>query len=88
MVERKHTVNEPLCWEAFRVFDADGDGKITLDEFLAMTKSSEEVKMVNMGLHASEDAELRRVFAEADTNQNGEIDFNEFYLMLNKSGHL
>mmetsp|Transcript_80209 Transcript_80209/g.146602 ORF Transcript_80209/g.146602 Transcript_80209/m.146602 type:complete len:514 (-) Transcript_80209:103-1644(-) len=84
MVEQKHTVNKPLCWEAFRVFDINGDGKIKVDEFLEIMRTSEDVKMVNEVLHASEEAELRRIFADADTNKNGEVDFDEFYRMLNK----
>jgi len=58
---------------AFRVFDHNNDGTI----------SKEELKeaMVNFGTRVTDD-EFQTMFAEADKNQDGLIDFDEFVMMM------
>jgi len=58
---------------AFRVFDYDKNGSI----------SKEELKeaMVNLGQRCTEE-EFALMFAEADKNKNGRIDFDEFVDMM------
>eukprot|EP00092_Neocalanus_flemingeri_P073815 GFUD01091174.1.p1 GENE.GFUD01091174.1~~GFUD01091174.1.p1 ORF type:complete len:249 (+),score=92.61 GFUD01091174.1:136-882(+) len=58
---------------AFRVFDHNNDGTI----------SKEELKeaMVNFGTRVTDD-EFQIMFAEADQNNDGLIDFDEFVMMM------
>lgn len=59
--------------EAFRVFDRDGNGVITADEFRHF--------MVHVGEQFSE-AEVDELIAEVDTDGNGSIDYEEFVKMM------
>jgi calcium-dependent protein kinase len=38
-MENSFQYREDLCWSAFRVFDIDGDGKITVQELQKALKS-------------------------------------------------
>lgn len=58
---------------AFRVFDYDHDGSISKEEL--------REAMVNLGQRCTEE-EFSTMFAEADKNQNGRIDFDEFVEMM------
>jgi len=58
---------------AFRVFDYDNDGSISKEEL--------REAMVNLGQRCTEE-EFAVMFAEADTNKNGRIDFDEFVDMM------
>lgn len=58
---------------AFRVFDYDNDGSISKEEL--------REAMVNLGQRCTEE-EFALMFAEADTNKNGRIDFDEFVNMM------
>jgi calmodulin len=59
--------------EAFNVFDKDGSGKISKDELRHIMKS--------LGEDLSEE-EIQQMILEADTNGDGEIDYDEFVRML------
>eukprot|EP00091_Calanus_sinicus_P009871 TRINITY_DN2293_c0_g1_i2.p1 TRINITY_DN2293_c0_g1~~TRINITY_DN2293_c0_g1_i2.p1 ORF type:complete len:238 (-),score=72.93 TRINITY_DN2293_c0_g1_i2:391-1104(-) len=58
---------------AFRVFDYDNDGSISKEEL--------REAMVNLGQRCTEE-EFALMFAEADKNKNGRIDFDEFVDMM------
>jgi calmodulin len=59
---------------AFRVFDKDGDGKITTAELTHIMK--------NLGEPLTQE-EVDEMIAQADTNKDGIIDYGEFvHLML------
>jgi len=58
---------------AFRVFDHNNDGTISKDEL--------REAMVNFGTRVTED-EFQTMFSEADKNQDGLIDFDEFVMMM------
>lgn len=58
---------------AFRVFDYDNDGSISKEEL--------REAMVNLGQRCTEE-EFAMMFAEADKNKNGRIDFDEFVDMM------
>lgn len=58
---------------AFRVFDYDNDGSISREEL--------KEAMVNLGQRCTEE-EFAVMFAEADKNKNGRIDFDEFVDMM------
>ncbi|CDF37480.1 Calmodulin [Chondrus crispus] len=59
--------------EAFNVFDKDGSGKISGDELRQIMKS--------LGEDLTEE-EIQQMIREADTNGDGEIDYEEFVRML------
>lgn len=59
--------------EAFNVFDKDGSGKISSDELRHIMKSLGEDLT---------DEEIQQMIREADTNGDGEIDYEEFVRML------
>ena len=60
----------------FALFDADGDGTITIDELGSVMKS--------LGQNPS-DSELRDMINEVDTDGDGVIDFNEFVEMMSRA---
>lgn len=59
--------------EAFNVFDKDGSGKISSEELRHIMKS--------LGEDLTEE-EIHQMIREADTNGDGEIDYEEFVRML------
>ncbi|KAK6746968.1 hypothetical protein RB195_000301 [Necator americanus] len=68
----KETDSE-MIREAFRVFDKDGNGVITANEF--------KYFMVHMGMQFSEE-EVEEMMQEVDCDGNGEIDYEEFVKMM------
>jgi len=63
--------------EAFKSIDADGDGKITLQELCAEAATDDELDR------------LQAVFSEIDSNHNGWLDYTEFLAtMLCRRGEL
>lgn len=73
-LDRKHFIEEDACWQAFRVFDRDGNGTISQKE-LAEVLASDDVA----GKFHKDLADLMKM---VDTNGDGEIDFQEFMQMM------
>jgi len=71
-------MKEDVCWQAFRIFDRNGDGKICKDE-IAMVLNDEGVKN-------SAAADMADIMKEIDKNGDGEIDFEEFMAMMRGGG--
>ncbi|XP_028395933.1 neo-calmodulin-like [Dendronephthya gigantea] len=61
--------------EAFLLFDTDCSGTISTDEL--------EVVMNSLGQRPTEE-ELKQMIAEADADGNGEVDFDEFLILMKK----
>ena len=59
----------------FEMFDVDGSGAIDVKELKQV--------MQNLGMNPT-DEEVARMMAEADEDQSGEIDFNEFAQLMGK----
>ncbi|XP_062183663.1 probable calcium-binding protein CML22 [Phragmites australis] len=65
--------------EAFRVFDANGDGYITVDEL--------GVVLSSLGLKQGRTAEeCRRMIGRVDRDGDGRVDFGEFLQMMRAGG--
>ncbi|XP_051127750.1 uncharacterized protein LOC127249133 [Andrographis paniculata] len=74
--EEEEEVNEERIMdlkEAFRLFDKDGDGRITVEELGAVIES--------LGQTATNE-ELNDMISEVDTNRNGTIEFSEFIHLM------
>jgi len=74
-IERRQYMEENVCWTAFRVFDMDGDGKITPNELRRVLNNGSVNDLVD--LQATAD-----VLKEVDKNGDGAIDFKEFMSMM------
>jgi len=70
--ERDENAEEEML-EAFRVFDVDGDGSITADELRQIFN--------NLGEKLT-DEEISDMIYEADTDGDGEINYQEFVTMM------
>merc|ERR1719160_1634940 len=77
-LDKKVYMAEDVCWQAFRIFDRNGDGKISKDE-IKMVLNSDEVK-------DAAGKELAEIMQEIDKNGDGNIDFNEFMTMMRGEG--
>ena len=67
MLDSENSENE--LKEAFKAFDADGDGTMSKDELKKI--------LAKFGQHLT-DAEINAAMAKVDTDGDGQIDFNEF----------
>jgi calcium-dependent protein kinase len=76
-LDKKAYIQEDVCWSAFRVFDRNGDGKISMAE-LEQCLAGGDVEAA-MGANA-----VKELMKEVDTNGDGEIDFQEFMQMMRK----
>uniref|UniRef100_A0A0G4FA06 non-specific serine/threonine protein kinase n=1 Tax=Chromera velia CCMP2878 TaxID=1169474 RepID=A0A0G4FA06_9ALVE len=74
-MERKAYASEEACWSAFRVFDLNGDGRITKEELQ---------KVLESGSLQGDEA-VKRLMSEVDTDGDGTIDFQEFVAMMRSS---
>merc|ERR1712032_49633 len=80
-LDKKMYIQEDVCWSAFRVFDKNGDGKISKDEIKAVLGDSDVEDAVGQGKH-----DLAKLMESIDTNGDGEIDFDEFMKMMRGGG--
>lgn len=73
-LDKKVYMAEDVCWQAFRIFDLNGDGKIDKAE-IAHVLNDGDVKNA-----ACKD--MAEIMQEIDKNGDGEIDFEEFMTMM------
>ncbi|XP_068176663.1 calcium-binding protein 4 isoform X2 [Antennarius striatus] len=74
LAETAHMVGLKELRCAFKQFDSDGDGKITIDEL--------KDGMKNLLGEKLKKGELEEILADIDLNKDGTIDFDEFLMML------
>ncbi|XP_031727389.1 calcium-binding protein 4 [Anarrhichthys ocellatus] len=74
LAETAHMVGLKELRCAFKQFDCDGDGKITLDELNEGMKTLLGEKLKK--------GELEEILSDIDLNKDGNIDFDEFVMML------
>jgi len=70
--DKRMWVQKPVCKAAFSQFDSNGDEQLTLSELVC---SSSMLGKLNP-------FEAEKLVHDFDTNQDGMIDFNEFYSMM------
>jgi len=73
-LDKKVYMAEDVCWQAFRIFDRNGDGKIDKDEIAAMLHDD--------GVKNCAARDMAEIMAEIDKNGDGQIDFEEFMAMM------
>eukprot|EP00922_Rhytidocystis_sp_ex-Travisia-forbesii_P001019 GHVS01001448.1.p1 GENE.GHVS01001448.1~~GHVS01001448.1.p1 ORF type:complete len:666 (+),score=103.33 GHVS01001448.1:59-2056(+) len=76
-MDKKIYMKEDVLWAAFRVFDLDGNGKISKDELLQVLGNADVEDTIG------KDA-IDNLLGEVDLNGDGEIDFDEFMYMMRK----
>jgi calcium-dependent protein kinase len=74
-IEKRQYIQEDVCWTAFRVFDMNGDGKITPNELRMVLNNGNVNTLVDVQATAD-------VLKEVDKNGDGAIDFKEFMTMM------
>jgi len=74
-LDKKTYLQEDACWTAFKVFDRNGDGKISKEELDAVLQGGAVEDA--MGAQA-----VANLLKEVDANGDGEIDFDEFMQMM------
>ncbi|XP_047189859.1 calcium-binding protein 4 [Scophthalmus maximus] len=74
LAETAHMVGLRELRSAFKQFDCDGDGKITFDELKEGMKTLLGEKLKK--------GELEEILGDIDLNKDGNIDFDEFVMML------
>lgn len=73
-LDKRVYMAEDVCWQAFRIFDRDGSGKISKEELKAVI-NDDDVKSA-----AAKD--MAEIMKEIDKNGDGEVDFQEFMQMM------
>ncbi|CAE6945216.1 CPK3 [Symbiodinium natans] len=74
-MERQAVVQESTLWAAFRVFDKNDDGRISMKELQEVLGTKEANKAVSKD-------NVKKILSEVDKNGDGFIDFNEFIEMM------
>ena len=74
-LDKRLYIKEDVCWSAFRIFDRNGDGKISKEE-LAQLMGDQSVEDV-VGAKA-----IQTLMTSVDADGDGFIDFAEFMEMM------
>ena len=69
MIDGKKIVTGDRLEKAFKMFDKDGNGKLSVDEIMSVFGGDAE--------------SWKKVIAEVDLNNDGEVDLQEFKMMMN-----
>merc|ERR1719460_3196858 len=78
-LDKKQYIQEDVCWAAFRVFDQNGDGKISQKELNNVLNSGNIEDAMGTKV-------IAEILKEVDANGDGEIDFDEFMTMMRGQG--
>merc|ERR1712118_485484 len=70
-LDKRTYLKEDVCWTAFRVFDRNGDGKISQEELKAVLGDGDVCGTLGSNL-------VQTLMNEVDGNGDGVIDFQEF----------
>merc|ERR1712176_1047035 len=78
-LDKRVYMKEDVCWSAFRVFDRNGDGKISQDELKQVLGDGDVKDTVGADT-------VKILLSEVDTSGDGMIDFQEFMQMMKNTG--
>lgn len=80
-MDKKKLLKEEVVWEAFKIFDVDGNGTVTKKELLKILtgRASDKIRQVHG------DTAIDRFLDEYDQTGDDVIDFDEFMAMLNSA---
>merc|ERR1712014_458937 len=78
-LDKRAYLKEDVCWSAFRLFDKNGDGKISQEELKAVLHNDDVQNVAGMEAVA-------QMMKEVDSNGDGFIDFQEFMTMMRSAG--
>uniref|UniRef100_A0A7S3NFM7 EF-hand domain-containing protein n=1 Tax=Euplotes harpa TaxID=151035 RepID=A0A7S3NFM7_9SPIT len=76
-MEQNMYLKEENLRTAFKMFDKDGSGKISIEEM-------KQVLGAGVDGQTEDEEEWNELIKEVDINGDGEIDFEEFILMMRK----
>ena len=68
MIDGKKVLTEDRLEKAFKMFDKDGNGLLSIAEIIEV--------------FGGDDAYWRKIIEEVDSNNDGEVDFNEFKIIM------
>merc|ERR1712186_167012 len=71
-LDKRQYIQEDVCWSAFRLFDRNGDGKISAEELKYVLGDSEVNNVMGNGASS-----LADVMKQVDGDGSGDIDFKE-----------
>lgn len=74
-MDKNDPVKDNELYQAFKVFDSDGDGFVTFEEFTRAMKT--------LGLE-TETQKIRDLFQELDGNNDDKVDFYEFVRLFQR----
>ena len=67
-----------LKYEVFVNFDTDKSGKVSINEL------NEALDKIDLGDDAPDEEQMKQYLAETSMDQNGEIEFEEFKVLIDK----
>jgi len=70
-------LKEEKIYQAFKMFDKDGNGRITPDEIKSVLGNDDNYKNAEPGY-------WEKLIQDADLNGDGVIDYNEFITLMSK----
>merc|ERR1712070_374776 len=73
-LDKRAYLQENVCWQAFKTFDRNNDGKISQDE-LKIVLGDDDVKNSAAG-------DIAEILKKFDGNGDGLIDFDEFMQLM------
>lgn len=77
-LDKKHYQEERICWEAFQMFDRNGDGFISRQDLTQVLHSSEVETLLTSVV-------VDHILERHDTDGDGNIDFEDFLAMMQSS---